>query len=68
MSETILKEWCPKCETVNFINLGDMEDMTVSEPDGVECHKCGHQWLFDEDSVNVVGLENLDYEIGGTEA
>ena len=64
MIETIYKDYCPKCEAVNFINMGDMEDLTAYEPDGFECHACGHRWLFDEDSPIVVGTENLDYEIG----
>lgn len=68
MPETIIKQRCPKCKTVNYFNMGDPEDMTAYEPDGIECYECGHQRLFDEDSREVVGSENLNYEIGQAEA
>lgn len=67
MPETIIKDYCPKCEVVNFLNMGDMEDLTVYEPDGIECHKCGHKWLLDEDFHKLVGEDDnefFNYEVG----
>ncbi len=46
MPETIIKDYCPKCGRMNLLNMGDMEDLTAFEPDGIECHACGHEWLL----------------------
>lgn len=63
MIETIYKDYCPDCEAVNYLNMGDMSDLTAYEPDGIECHKCGHQWLFDEDNP-LKDYGEPDFEIG----
>jgi len=49
MSVMWSEEWCPKCEIINWIYHGNMDDMTVVDIDGCECYKCGHEWLFDEE-------------------
>jgi len=33
-----------------------------------QCRKCGYKWLFDEDCREIIGPENLDYEVGKAEA
>ncbi len=48
--------------------MGNTEDLTAYEPDGIECRKCGYKWLFDEDCREIIGPENLDYEVGKAEA
>lgn len=63
MAETIIKEWCPKCDTVNFVNNGDMEDISGIDIDGIECYSCGHEWLFpgQEDVVGIgAGWSNIE--------
>lgn len=39
---------CPKCTSNNLVELGDPEDLTKADYDGVECGKCGHKWIFPE--------------------
>ncbi len=63
MPETIIKDYCPKCEAVNFLNMGDMEDLTAFEPDGIECHACSHEWLLDPDSP-LADITESCFEVG----
>jgi len=42
------KVWCPKCEKHCYVNLGDMNDMTVDDVEGCRCPHCGHEWVFEE--------------------
>lgn len=49
--DSILKIWCSKCQAVNYINQGDTTDLTVADPDGVECRSCHHREVWDEDEL-----------------
>lgn len=40
-------ENCPECQTLNYMYLGDPSDQTVADIEGLECWKCGHQWLVE---------------------
>jgi phage FluMu protein Com len=39
MSEAWIKEYCPKCKTVNWIYIGSIDI------DGVECRKCNEIFI-----------------------
>lgn len=47
MSQQILIEYCPKCRTQNAVSMGDPEDCTGPDFDGIECYKCGEKILFE---------------------
>lgn len=54
-----IEEACPKCRIMNEFDIGDIEDLTVPDPEVSECYSCGHKWL-DEDIDECYGytLEN----------
>jgi len=49
--ETWVKTYCDECKKANWICEGDMQDMTVSDTEAIECWSCGHKWWRDPDSV-----------------
>lgn len=52
---------CEKCQTKNWINQGDLEDLTIPDVEAFECWKCHHkQWLADEAWIRVCYGENAD--------
>ena len=59
--ETIFKEWCPKCGTHAYYNIGDTDDCTNGDMDGAKCPWCGHQWLW-EGSEEIMKLEDRTIE------
>jgi len=72
MADSWYKEWCPKCDAVNWICNGDESDLTAIDVEGVKCHKCGHIWyLGDEDLYEFdaemgcwEGVEDCNWELG----
>jgi len=72
MRESWNKEYCPKCETVNWINLGNMEDITGVDIDGYKCRECGHieffgdQELYDWEAEQGAwgSIEDCNWELG----
>ncbi len=65
MAETIIKECCPKCDTVNFVNNGNTEDITGIDIDGIECYSCGHEWLFPGlEDIMEIGVDCANIEKG----
>lgn len=61
-------ENCSECGTMNYLCLGDMEDVSAFEPDGFECRWCSYRWLFEDTDPDWVescgGFENMIYEKG----
>ena len=49
MGETIVKEWCPECGKPSFANLGNTDDCSLPDTDGMRCPYCGHVWFWDEE-------------------
>ena len=58
--DTILKIWCPGCESINFVNQGDITRLSGGDPDGFECWCCHRRELYDPE-------ETEHYEWGGPE-
>ena len=63
MSEAWYKEWCPKCDTVNWICNGDESDLSGVDIDGYKCRKCGHIEYLNDDEIY-----KFDAEFGGWES
>jgi hypothetical protein len=60
MSETYNKECCPHCNSINWICLGDLSDMTSNLGNGsvCKCWKCEKKfWL-----VSFHEMSESDYE------
>lgn len=53
--EVWIKTSCPQCKTVNWICDGDIEDLTVSDIEGIECYKCSYKWARGD-------LEDFNYD------
>lgn len=67
MAEQIIKDTCPKCEAVNYVNNGDVEDPSGVDIEGIQCHACGYEWVWDMDEVwldIIGGVENANIEKG----
>lgn len=62
MSEAWYKEWCPKCETINWICNGDESDITGRDIEGYKCRKCGHIEFFGDDEMYEFEKEMGDWE------
>jgi hypothetical protein len=43
----IYAETCPRCSEKNYFSVGDPEDMTGVDVEGLECWSCLHIWLLD---------------------
>ena len=66
MSETWYKEWCPKCETVNWICDGNTMDLSEGDVEAIKCRKCGSIFLLgyeetvdDDNNYNPYGAPAL---------
>jgi len=62
MGEAWYKEWCPKCETTNWICNGDETDLSGVDIDGYKCRKCGHIEFFGDQSLYDFGAEQGVWE------
>lgn len=40
------EEYCEECGAENWVDLGDLSDLTVSDVEGFKCHKCGHKQML----------------------
>lgn len=47
MSDSAMSEQCPACSSKNWLALGDMNDMTGTDPEAIRCWKCKHVWLIE---------------------
>ena len=62
MSETWTKETCPHCGFTNWLNHGDMQDLTEVDIDACECWSCEKKFLLPGyEEVYFVG-EDEDYK------
>lgn len=57
------KEHCPKCNKTNYYDVGDAEDITGVDVEGLRCWFCGTEWLT-EGSEDFTTLENANIEDG----
>ncbi len=47
MVEQWFSDYCEKCKSRNFINNGDLSDITGFDVQGIRCWNCGHCWRLD---------------------
>ena len=57
----ILNEPCEACHATNYVDLGDMEDVTGVDYEGFQCWSCNKQNLFEgwEDMLAVSGCLHI---------
>lgn len=64
-TQTFIYMTCPYCQESNTLNLGNMEDVTVSDIQACQCHACSKKFWLDgnkelyEDEVGF-GLDEQD--------
>jgi len=60
MAEWWIKDYCPKCNEVNWIEAGDLMEITEGV-DGMECRVCSFRWLFRMDALELEerGIEEV---------
>jgi len=51
MSDTWIKECCLDCETINWICLGNMQDIAGTDIEAIKCRSCGK--IFMPEDINV---------------
>ena len=70
MAESWYKEWCLKCEAVNWFCNGDESDLSGRDIESVKCRSCGYIWSVEEmvgdedDTPQAEREENWNYESG----
>lgn len=55
--ETWIKIRCPSCKIANWVCQGDLEDLTVPDVTGVQCHGCNTKFKLVDDDF----MEEDDY-------
>lgn len=47
--DTFIRQSCPKCKSLNWVNNGDTSDLTEMDVTGIRCWNCGKCWEIDYD-------------------
>ena len=59
--ETWYKEFCPECDSSNWINNGDETDLTVVDIEAIKCHNCGEIFFLGfEDEEDLMFEKGID--------
>ncbi len=61
--ETWCKNWCPFCQAVNWVCLGDLSDITQPDIDAIQCHKCEKKWTL-HDAASEMNMDECWCEKG----
>jgi hypothetical protein len=61
-TETWINASCPGCDKANWLNNGDVSDMTVTDVNGFKCWNCGKCFTFDDEEYMDPG--ETDFEEG----
>ena len=71
MADAWYKEYCPKCETVNWVCNGDESDLSGVDIEGIRCRECGKIFFigdFNEDEYlnmcNAETIEDINWKLG----
>lgn len=54
---------CNKCAAYNWINIGDISDMTEFDPNGYECWNCREPECCDPNG-SIEDFSEADFDIG----
>lgn len=61
---------CPKCEVTCYIDIGDINDLTMGDPEMVQCWNCKKVYNFQPGGeINLFGYKTLErlIEVGGVD-
>lgn len=67
MGETYEKTFCPHCKTKNIVCLGNMDDCTAPDVEGVVCRQCKEAYLLGDDewsrreSLYCIAVSHLEF-------
>ena len=63
---TWIEDYCPSCKSANFINNGDVSDLTGMDVEGFICWKCKKKIAISEDGdeLTVSDDDNLYFKEG----
>jgi len=71
MAEAWYKEWCPKCETHNWICNGDESDISGVDVESIKCRKCEHIFFLGDIEIEIKTeisgerpIEDTNWELG----
>jgi len=66
MGNTWYEDGCPFCEAINWIDLGDMQDLSGVDIDGYKCRVCEKIIPFMEEMLEIeeIKLEDIYWELG----
>jgi len=52
---------CPKCEVTCYIDIGDVNDLSMADPDNVQCWNCAEIFSFQPDGeINLHGYDSIE--------
>ena len=63
VASAVYAETCPNCGSRNYFDIGDPEDMTGVDVEGLECWRCHHRWLL-EPVYDLVTIDDANIEKG----
>ena len=63
MAEAWYKEWCPKCETHNWICNGDESDISGVDVEAIKCRKCDHIFFLGDVDVTEIKMQILEEDV-----
>jgi hypothetical protein len=71
MSESWYKEYCPYCDTRNWICNGDEQDLSGMDVEGIKCRNCDKIFMLGDFDVEEFlkdfqyeKLEDINWEVG----
>ena len=59
--DTYYKTWCPYCHEANWVNNGDVSDISGTDVERIRCHACKKVFLISEE---IEGLGDYDVTEG----
>lgn len=57
------KTYCPNCKTLNWVYLGDMDDCSAPDVEGIICRSCNEAYpVGGEETIFIIGCCNVTFE------
>lgn len=53
-------EFICKCGTTNWVDAGDITNITGYDPEGCTCYNCGHNMSFNNEELD----DDIEFDIG----
>jgi len=64
MAEAWYKEYCPHCDTCNWICNGDESDLSGVDIEGIKCRYCDMIFPLGEMPCNITDFSDINWEVG----